>query len=98
VSLARYAKRRDEAEAAIIAALERAGCSVLQCDHPDLIVGRGNQNYLLEVKRPGYTTADLTPAQKLMLATWNGQYAIVTSPTEAAEAVGLGVLWTTKTT
>ena len=89
MSLSRYAKKRDANESDIVTALELVGCSVLQGDHPDLIVGRAGRSYLLEVKKPGYRDSDLKPSQKLMLATWNGHYAIVTSPNEALKAIGL---------
>ncbi len=48
----RYAARRDENEREIITALEAAGAAVQQLDPPvpDLLVGFGDELYLLEVK------------------------------------------------
>jgi len=51
VSLARFAKKRDTAEAAIVTALRAAGCRVWQLDRPfDLLIGHHGRFVVLEVK------------------------------------------------
>jgi hypothetical protein len=51
MTLARFAKKRDTAEAAIVVALRAAGCRVWQLDRPfDLLVGRAGRFTVLEVK------------------------------------------------
>jgi hypothetical protein len=85
----RYAKRRDLNEKAIIQALEAAGCDVLQGQDVDLYVGRAGRNVFLEVKRPNRATESrIQPIQRRLRDRWRGQYAIVTTPQEALDAVG----------
>ena len=51
MSLARFAKRRDQNEAEIVKALRRIGAVVWQLDTPaDLLVGHHGQFFTLEVK------------------------------------------------
>ncbi len=84
----RRAAKRDANEPGIVQALEAAGCDVLRATDVDLIVGRANQNYLLECKLPSERKR-LRPIQKRLRDQWRGQYAIVTTPEEALRAVGL---------
>lgn len=59
MSLARYAKKRDTAEAPIIEALRKAGCRVWQLDRPfDLLVGVGGRFVVLECKSNGRVRKD----------------------------------------
>lgn len=84
----RYAKRRDENEPEIIAALEAAGCDVIRADDVDLLVGRAGKTYLVEVKRPNRATESrIQPIQKRLRDNWRGHYAIVTTAEEALEAI-----------
>jgi hypothetical protein len=50
LSLNRYAKRRDGNEHEIVDALEKIGCLVHRLDWPDLLIQRGKDNFLMEVK------------------------------------------------
>lgn len=86
MSLNRYAKRRDANEAGIVKALVDVGCSVLQVDAVDLVVGFRGRSYLLEVKTP---RGELKPSQERIRAEWRGQYAVVRS-VEQALAIVLG--------
>jgi hypothetical protein len=57
---------------------------------PDLLVYRGGKHALLEVKRPGYSPSDVSPAQREMHATLQRlgfPVAIVTSQDEAVQAL-----------
>lgn len=85
MSLNRYAAKRDAAEPAIIAALEKAGCLVKQGNWVDLVVQRAGTVWLLEVKSHGGT---LTGAQKALIA-GGWEVRIVRSAQEALKAVGL---------
>lgn len=84
MGLNRYAKRRDANEPEIIKALEKIGCSILQVDPVDLIVGYRGKNFLLEVKT---VKGKLEPSQVVLLETWRGQYRIVRTPEEAIKLV-----------
>jgi Holliday junction resolvase len=84
------ALKRDSIEPEIVAALERAGCSVWNLNGkgvPDLLVGRAGKNYLLEVKDP--LTGRLTQDQIYWHRTWRGKVHIVRSVDEALRAVEL---------
>jgi len=99
--MANHSTKRDQNQAAIVAALFAAGCSVQDLHAvgggcPDLLVGRwtpeGKRCYALEVKgRKNKAGAPmmLTPDQVAWHATWRGQVAIVTTPEEALAAVGI---------
>lgn len=90
VSLNRYAKQRDENEPEIVAALESIGCTVQRLDQPvDLLVGRGANNVLMEVKNPAKIPSQrrLTKAQKTFFKTWRGQVCKVETAEEAIEVV-----------
>ena len=86
----RYAKQRDKNHAEIRDALRKAGCSVIESDIVDLIVGVARTTYILEVKRPDRRSeSNLRPVQKMLRDTWRGQYAIVSTVEEAFAAVGI---------
>ena len=95
----RRASRRDENEAAIVAALEAAGCSVERISAkgiPDLLVGRHGQTWIIEVIGPAKaakyrTTGGLTPDQVAFRARWRGQWATARTSVEALVAVGIGI-------
>jgi hypothetical protein len=84
MTLNRYAKRRDANEPEIIKGLQEIGCDVLQCDHPDLIVGYRGRTFIFEVKT---ATGKLEPRQQKMLLNWRGQYDIVRTLEEAIAVV-----------
>lgn len=82
----------DDNQKEVVQALRAAGCSVQSlattgAGVPDLLVGYGGQNYLLEVKNPQGRNR-LTPAQKEWHAKWRGQCAVVRSVQEAFSAIG----------
>lgn len=95
----RRAAQRDGNEQGIVDVLEQAGASVTRLSArgvPDLLVGIEGRTYLLEVKDPsaerGQAQAlQLTEDQEKWHANWKGQKAVVTSPIEALEAIGLEV-------
>jgi len=95
--------RTDKNHSEIVAALRKAGCSVLSLASlgngaPDILVGRTayvghetNYNFLLEVKdsdKPPSARA-LTPDEQKWQASWRGQVCTVTSVEEALRAVGV---------
>lgn len=86
----RRAARRDDNEIEVVSVLRTAGCSVsyIYSDDgvPDLLVGRAQLNFVLEVKRGN---GKLTPKQKTWFAAWNGQKEVVRDWYEALVAVGL---------
>jgi len=88
MSLARYAKKRDQVEDAIVEALILAGCRVWRIDRPfDLIVGLGGRLSLLECKTGN---APLTPQQAAELAGCQFEglpVYVVRTPEEALAAV-----------
>lgn len=100
MSLNRYAKRRDDAEPGIIAALKAQGCSVYQLDQPlDLLVGFEDREgrrrtFVIEVKNPlgprgGTNGSELTAGQEDFLREWRGDVtAVVRSPEEALALIG----------
>ena len=88
----RQAARVDSNQTIIVAALRRAGCSVLILSGvgqgcPDLLVGHGGlagRNVLIEVKTP---KGELTPDEERFIKSWLGPVKIVTTPEQALEAV-----------
>jgi hypothetical protein len=82
----RYDAKRDANELAIVRRLEAEGFSVqrLTPPAPDLVVGVGRVNVLLEVKVEG---EDLTEPQETWHSNWKGQVCIVTSPEQAVGVV-----------
>lgn len=85
MSLNRYAKRRDANEREVIDALLAVGCSVLQTDGVDLVVGYRGVNYLIEVKDGSKPKSErkLTKAQLDLRQSWRGQYSVVESVDQA---------------
>ena len=59
MTIARFAKKRDANESAIVAALRAAGVAVYPLDRPvDLLCGFSGRWVALEVKRPKGTVGD----------------------------------------
>lgn len=86
MSLNRYAKKRDENEAEIVAALrEIPGVKVTLIDTPcDLLVGYQARTLCMEVKMPG---KGLNAAQQKWAKSWSGHYRVVTTVDEAVHCV-----------
>lgn len=92
--------RTDATQAAIVAALRAAGCSV-QSLHtvgggvPDLLVGRAGVNYLLECKvYVGLRRPKMRRLRETQFAwhwAWVGQVAVVATIEEAFAVVGIKV-------
>lgn len=83
-------KRADANQARIVAALRKAGATVVSLHTigkgcPDLLVGYRTKNYLLEIKTED---GKLTPDQQQFFNTWHGNCQIVHDVTEALEAIG----------
>jgi len=67
-----YKNKRDKAEADIVDALRKAGCSVVRLDRPvDLLVGYRRQTHLVEIKTG---KGKLTKSQEEFRVTWRGAY------------------------
>ena len=86
------ARRTDANQRDIVAALRMAGCTVHSLHAvgqgcPDLLIGRADKNYLLEVKTE---EGKLRRSQEQWIAKWRGHVAVVRTIEEALEAVGLG--------
>lgn len=92
--------KTDQNHVEIVRALLSCGCSVqslasvgLGC--PDLLVGCGGVNYLIEIKGDPSVThrpagaAGLTDDQKKFHRFWNGQVATVETVEQALSAVGI---------
>ncbi len=89
--MARRAARVDDTQKEIVKRLREVGCSVhvlsgVGDGFPDLAVGRGGTSYLLECKTGN---GGLTKHQIAWHATWAGHSAIVRTPEEALNAVGI---------
>jgi hypothetical protein len=85
----RRAARVDANHAAIVAALRRLGCSVLDLSRvgdgcPDLLVGFRGRNYLMELK---YADGILTTDQHRFLRDWRGRPVLLIHSVEEAVAV-----------
>jgi len=85
----RYDAKRDENEKAIVKALEAQWPNQISVQRavppvPDLLVGIGRVNVILEVKMPG---EPLTPAQEVWHSQWHGQVCVVESPEQAIGVV-----------
>lgn len=93
----RYAARVDNNHAKIVNRLKRVpGLSVtdtsrLGSGFPDIVVGFGGKNYLLEIKQPKKRDK-LTPDEAKFQEAWRGQYDVVTSADEVIEIINKGVL------
>ncbi len=83
--------RTDANQADIVKALRKAGCSVLILSDvgggcPDLLVGRGGNNFLLECKDPSKSPSErcLTADQRVFFQDWRGSGPmVVETPKEA---------------
>lgn len=84
-----YARKVDDNQAEIVAALERIGVSVWVIGQPvDLMVGYRGRTGALEVKRCATTSKrDLTPQQVEFFDTDRGFHRIVCSVDDAIRAV-----------
>jgi len=87
-------RRVDANQAAIVAALRAAGCSVwctYACGHgaPDLVVGYRNKTVLMEIKSDEGDR--LTPDEQRWHTQWRGgPLVVVRSPAFALWVMGLG--------
>jgi hypothetical protein len=92
--------RVDANQAAIVAGLRAAGCSVL-CLHqlgkgvPDIVVGTRRGNLFLEIKDGTKPSASrkLTPDEKAWHAAWRGPREVVSSLQGALAALVTWGLW-----
>jgi hypothetical protein len=89
----RMRARIDTNHPEIVQALRQVGAQVqslasLGRGVPDLMCGWNGRVYLLEVKRPGET---LTPDERAWHARWGELVAVVHSPQEALNAIGVSV-------
>ena len=88
-----HARKRDENEPGIVAALELAGATVVSLDKPvDLLVGFESDTELLEVKNGNQPPSwqRVTPDQAEFFKHWKGKRArIVRTMREALETVGV---------
>lgn len=92
MSLARFAKKRDKAEPAIIQALEAVGAEVWPIDRPvDLLVLFRMRWHLLEVKTPygkkQQAKQDKRQEDQIAFLAHTGT-PVVTTPVEALRAIG----------
>jgi hypothetical protein len=86
--------RTDANHTDTVKALRQIGCSVVSLGDvgggvPDLLVGRGDKNMLLEVKDGTRKPSErrLTEDEQKFLNTWRGRIAVVFSPEEAVKYV-----------
>lgn len=94
--MVKRAARIDENQPGIVSALRQAGASVQPLHAvgqgcPDLLVGYGRENYLMEVKNPEKPKRDqrLTDDQTDWHAEWQGEVFIVRTQLEALKVIGL---------
>ena len=85
----RWQAKGDVNQPDIVAALEKAGCSVLDLSRvgkgcTDLLVGRDGCNYLMEVKT---LTGKLNTKQVKFHSEWRGKTYVVRTPEEALRIV-----------
>lgn len=92
----RRAAAVDANQPEIVAALRKAGCTVVPLHAvgdgcPDLLAGRDGRNLLIEVKDGAKPPSKrkLTPDQIEFHAGWRGQIAIVTSAEDALRLFGV---------
>ena len=86
--------RIDDNQQQIVKDLRKLGYSVIT-GMDDLLIGHNGRNYWIELKRPesrSKRTGEILPSfikegQKELLATYRGQYAIVTSLDEILELI-----------
>ena len=92
----RRAARTDANQQEVVAALRQAGASVTPTHmvgggFPDCVVGYRGVTYTLEIKdgnKPP-SARKLTPDEERWHEEWRGQVAIVNSPQEALEVLGV---------
>lgn len=89
-------KRVDKNQPEIVAALRQAGCSVVHLHEvgqgcPDVLVGRNDINYLIEIKdgQKSPSKRKLTPIEAEFHAAWRGQVCIAKTVDDALRVVGL---------
>ncbi len=85
-----YARKRDENEPGIIAALELAGATVVSLDKPlDLLVGFDSDTELMEVKNGNQPPSwqRVTDDQADFFKNWKGKRATIVSTMRQALAV-----------
>ena len=85
------ARRTDANQAEIVQALRMAGCTVHSLHAvghgcPDLLVGHGGRNYLLEIKA---ANGRLRQSQERWIEAWRGQVAVTRSVEDALVAIGI---------
>lgn len=76
MTLHRYAAKKDSNQGELVAAFRALGCSVQVISGeavPDLLVGVGGRNYLVEVKTE---TGKLRPKQEAWHRLWRGQVCV----------------------
>jgi hypothetical protein len=85
----RHAKRVDQNQDSIVAALRAAGAYVWIISLPvDLLVGYNNHTWLVEIKRDA--KARLTPLQAEFFQSWcGGTLARIDSPDAALRMIGI---------
>ncbi len=93
-----YHRKSDANQAAIVKALRKVGASVCILSAvgqgcPDLLVGHGGANYLLEIKDGSLppSARKLTPDQEAWHAVWLGEVEVVKDIPEALAAIGIQV-------
>ena len=95
----RRAAKVDANQAQVVDALRRVGASVqplhaVGAGVPDLLVGYGGRNELLEVKdgsKPP-SARKLTAKQVQWHEVWRGKVLTVTSPEDAIEQLGISII------
>ena len=82
-------------QALIVQALRDVGASVQSLAAvgkgcPDLLVGYGGENFLIEIKNPNVPIKDrdLTPDQEKWHANWVGIINIIETPEQALKLIG----------
>lgn len=87
---------RDANHPAIVDALTRCGATVVDLAAvgggcPDILVGVGGRNYLLEIKDGARAPSrrKLRPAQVIFALLWRGHTTVVVNVPEALAAVGI---------
>jgi Holliday junction resolvase len=87
--------RVDSNQREIVQVLRELGCSIAHTHvigrgFPDLIVGYGGHNYLIEIKDGSKPPSKqrLTPDEEAWHTSWRGQIAVVNSIAEALNVCG----------
>ena len=84
-----WAKKVDANQAEIVETLRQTGMSVITLHRvgqgcPDLLVGFGGRNYLLEIKNKH---SDLNVPEMDFHLTWRGQVAVIRSADQALDYI-----------